>query len=91
MRPSNYNYLKRMWTRNYPKRGSGIISNIVLFPFKLCIFIVIVVIMTGLYIVYGAILFLLKFILEFSKVFFKFFCELIIGIFKIVKNRFFQK
>ena len=91
MLPSQYHYIKRIWTRNYHKRGSGIIYNIVLFPLKLCIFIVIVVIMTGLYIVYGAILFLLKFIWEFSKVLFNFFGEAIIGIFQIVKNRILKK
>ena len=34
MRPSNYNYLKRMWTREYCKNG-GCLTNIILFPFKI--------------------------------------------------------
>lgn len=90
MQPSHYNYLKRMWTRNYPKRSNGVISTILLFPLKLCIFITATVILTGLYIVFYGALFVLKCILEFLKILFIFFKDLIVGIFQILKNKYFN-
>ena len=83
MRPSNYNYLKRMWTRSYCNRKRGIISYILLFPFKLIILISASVIMVGFY----GVLFLLKAIWEFSKLFFQFLKDLIVGLYHIVKHR----
>lgn len=87
MRPSNYNYLKRMWTRNYPKRGRGIISTIFWFPFKLCIFILLAGAMTALYIVAFAVWFILRGIWEFTKVFFAFLKDLFVGIININRNK----
>ena len=87
MRPSNYNYLKRMWTRSYCNRKRGIISYILLFPFKLIILISASVIMVGFYILFYGVLFLLKAIWEFSKLFFQFLKDLIVGLYHIVKHQ----
>lgn len=87
MRPSNYNYLKRMWTRSYCNRKRGIISYILLFPFKLIILIMASVVIAGFYVLFYGGLFLLKAIWEFLKLFFCFFKDLIVGIYRIIKNQ----
>lgn len=87
MRPSNYNYLKRMWTRSYCNRKRGIISYILLFPFKLIILIMASVVIAGFYVLFYGGLFLLKAIWEFLKLFFCFFKDPIVGIYRIIKNQ----
>ena len=84
MLPSQYHYIKRMWTRNYPRRGPGIISKIFWFPLKLCVFIIIEMIMTAFYVIGIAAWIMLLFIWQFLKVLFLFFKDLIIGLLKII-------
>lgn len=84
MLPSQYHYIKRMWTRNYPRRGPGIISSIFWFPLKLCVFIFIAMIMTAFYILGIVAWGLLVFIWELIKIFVKFFKDLLVGLFKLI-------
>lgn len=78
MRPSQYNYLKRSFTRTMSNRGEEIISKIILFPFRLMILVFLVMLYAGFLILYYGtqILFkiifkLLKFIFSFLKSAFK--------------------
>ena len=86
MLPSQYHYIKRMWTRNYPRSRKGIISTFLLFPFKLCILIIASMIMIAFYILFYGTLFILKCIWEFIKVLFIFFKDLFVSLYSIVKN-----
>lgn len=84
MLPSQYHYIKRMWTRNYPRRRPGIISTIFWFPIKFCFFIIIAMTMTAFYILGVVAWGLLVFIWELIKIFAKFFKDLFVGLSKLV-------
>ena len=82
MRPSQYNYLKRAFTRNMAKRNSFLVWNILFFPFRLCLIIVVYAIYVEILVLYYAtkIIFkLLKFIFKFLKNFF-------VGLFMFIKE-----
>ena len=84
MLPSQYHYIKRMWTRNYPRRGPGILSRIFWFPLKLVAFIIIAGIMISFYVIAISAWILLVFIWELLKIFAKFFKDLFVGLSKLV-------
>ena len=71
MRPSNYNYIKRIWIRNFPGFGIKRISNIIFFPFKLCLFVVLMIIITGLYTIFYLSLIILGIFWELIKLIIK--------------------
>ena len=71
MRPSQYNYLKRTFTRTMAK-NNGCLMDFILLPFKICIFIIIGMVIASFYVLYYAIIYFLKFIFAFAKFLFKY-------------------
>lgn len=90
MRPSQYNYIKRAFTRTMSqKRGSAIID-LILFPFRLSLYLLLFVIVTGFYILYYGTKIVFKLLFKFIKFLFKYlgmaFVGLIIFSKKYIKN-----
>ena len=86
MIPSQYNYIKRMWTRNILNKKRGIFLNIFLLPFKICILSALTIIYAGLIFTFLGIQILFKLIFEFIKIIFKFCADFICGFIKMLKN-----
>ena len=80
-----------MWTRNYPRRGPGIISTIFWFPIKVYIFIVIAVIMTGFYVIGIAAWIVLVLLWELLKLIFKFLKYLFVSLFHLIRSTLIMK
>ena len=72
MRPSQYNYLKRMWTRQLANRGESVLAKIILFPFRLCILVFLSMLYAGSLILFYGTQILFKLIFEFLKLIFSF-------------------
>lgn len=87
MRPSHYNYLKRMWTRNFFNKKEKIISKIIFFPFRILILVTITIIYAGFIFLFLVIQIIVKFIYEMLRILFIFLMDLVIGFIKILKKR----
>ena len=87
MKPSQYNYIKRMWTRNMSKSNERLLSKIILFPFRITL----IVFLTMVYacFIFSFIVFqiIFKIIYEILKFLFNFTINLIINFVKVLKTR----
>lgn len=86
MRPSQYNYLKRTFTRSMAKQNNFSILSLIFFPFRFCIFIVVCLMYVGILVLFYGSKIILKILFKFLKFFFSFLKNFFIGLFIFIKN-----
>lgn len=72
MRPSQYNYIKRTFTRSMANINSFSIWNILLFPFRICLIITVCIMYAGILVLFYATKIVFKIIFNFIKFLFKY-------------------